>query len=247
MKEIIKKIAKVLILCAWVIVAFYGIEKLIAILLVHIVPNNWLTQPFWTTIYAALSYSISLAVIIFIPWKLFKEKTTREELGLKGLPTWTDLGLAPAGFIVYLFLAGAILSIFSQLFPWFDMSEAQETGFDNLVFGFDRIVALIALVVIAPIAEEIVFRGWFYAKTKKVLMKKTGKKKIKELPVIVTATLLVSAVFGLLHGQWNVGINVFAMSLVLCALREITGTIHAGILLHMIKNAVAFYLLYIML
>ena len=48
-----------------------------------------------------------------------------------------------------------------------------------------------------------------------------------------------------MHFQWNVGVNVFALSVVLCALREITGTIYAGILTHMIKNGVAFYLLYL--
>ena len=40
--------------------------------------------------------------------------------------------------------------------------------------------------------------------------------------------------------------NVFALSVALCVLREITGTIYAGILTHMIKNGVAFYLLYVM-
>ena len=48
-----------------------------------------------------------------------------------------------------------------------------------------------------------------------------------------------------MHGQWNVGINVFAMSIVLCVMREITGSIYSGILLHMLKNMLAFYLLYI--
>ena len=62
------------------------------------------------------------------------------------------------------------------------------------------------------------------------------------LPVSI---LIVSALFGFLHLQWNVGINVFCLSLVLCVLREITGTIHSGILLHMLKNGFAFYLLYV--
>ena len=39
---------------------------------------------------------------------------------------------------------------------------------------------------------------------------------------------------------------MFALSIVLCGLREITGTIHAGILLHMLKNGIAFYLLFVM-
>ena len=59
--------------------------------------------------------------------------------------------------------------------------------------------------------------------------------------------LIVSILFGVLHGQWNVGVNVFALSLVLCGLREITGTIYAGMIVHILKNALAFYLLYLVL
>ena len=56
----------------------------------------------------------------------------------------------------------------------------------------------------------------------------------------------MSILFGVVHMQWNVGVNVFAMSVVLCGLREITGTIYSGILVHMIKNGLAFYYLYIL-
>ena len=62
----------------------------------------------------------------------------------------------------------------------------------------------------------------------------------------VAAVLITSLVFGVMHFQWNVGVNVFALSVVLCVMREVTGTIYAGILLHMLKNGVAFYLLYVM-
>ena len=90
-----------------------------------------------------------------------------------------------------------------------------------------------ALVIIAPIMEELLFRGWLYGKL---------RLKIPKVAAIVTTSLL----FGLVHMQWNVGVNVFAMSVVLCALREVTGTIYAGILTHMIKNGVAFYLLFVL-
>lgn len=75
-------------------------------------------------------------------------------------------------------------------------------------------------------------RGWLYGKLRSRL----------KVPL---AILLVSIVFAFLHGQWNVGVGVFVLSLVLCGLREITGTIWSGILLHIISNGIAFYLLYI--
>ena len=98
--------------------------------------------------------------------------------------------------------------------------------------GGERVIAFLVLVVIAPIFEEIIFRGWLYGKLRAKM----------EAPI---AIVIVSLLFGIMHFQWNVGVNVFALSVVLCALREITGTIYAGILTHMIKNGVAFYLLYL--
>jgi membrane protease YdiL (CAAX protease family) len=53
-------------------------------------------------------------------------------------------------------------------------------------------------------------------------------------------TLVVSVLFGIAHGQWNVGIDVFALSVSMCVLRELTGSIWAGALVHIIKNLIAF-------
>ena len=107
--------------------------------------------------------------------------------------------------------------------------------------GGDRVLAFLTLVVVAPIAEEIVFRGWLYGKMREKIASEYSNK-----VSMVVSILLVSLLFGAVHGQWNVGVNVFAMSVVLCGLREITGTIYAGILLHMLKNGVAFWMLYMM-
>ena len=126
------------------------------------------------------------------------------------------------------------------IFPWFDAGQTQELGFSTYLSGGDRTIAFITLVVVAPIAEEIIFRGWLYGKLREklngVLPEYAGK---------IVSILLTSALFGLIHFQWNVGVNVFCLSVVLCVMREITGTIYAGILTHMIKNCVAFYLLYV--
>lgn len=158
--------------------------------------------------------------------------TSTKELGLQGLPTLVDLGLAPIGYAVYLALASLFSSIMSTIFTWFNTNENQDVGFNTYIDGVDRVIAVIALVFLAPIAEEIVFRGWIYGKLRTRI----------RLPL---AVLLTSLLFAVLHGQWNVGVSVFALSLVLCGLREVTGTIWSGIILHMLSNGIAFYLLYV--
>ena len=250
----------VIFLLLWTVVAIIASQFIIAY------PMAWLLgdaslQPLWTAVYNALVYLLTLVLVILVPPRLYQLyqrhrsaktatsgqtaaktstaavattnpfATNRTELGFKRLPTFVDLGLAPIGYIVHLVLATALTSLMS-LFTWFNAAETQNTGFSYFVTGVDRFVAMIALVFLAPIAEEILMRGWLYGKLRTKL----------KAPL---AILLVSLIFALLHGQWNVGVTVFSLSLVLCTLREITGTIWSGIILHMLSNGIAFYLLYI--
>lgn len=242
---------------AWVALSMTASQYIIAY------PMLWLlgesaSTPLWTCIYYALTYLLTLAFVIIFPPRLYtlmrnnrtaksssripaKAKaedtssnplaTNATELGLQHLPTFVDIGLAPIGYIVYTFGANILLSLMT-IFPWFQSDQAQEVGFGYFITTGDRVLALIALVIIAPVAEEIVMRGWLYGKLRSRL----------KAPI---AILLVSVLFGLLHGQWNVGVGVFVLSLVLCSLREITGTIWSGMLLHILSNGIAFYLLYV--
>ncbi len=227
---------KVFLMLVWVGAVAIATQYIVGYPMLWILGEEALSQPVWMAIYEALVYILAMALIILVP----KKNSNRTELGLRGLPTWTDIGLAPVGFIVYLLLAAGLLAIFS-FFPWFDAEEAQEIGFSIYAAGLDRAIAFFALVVIAPIAEEIIFRGWLYGKMRGKL-----NKKVSNQTSMLISIFLVSLLFGIVHLQWNVGVNVFAMSVVLCGLREITGTIYSGILLHMLKNGVAFYLLFIL-
>lgn len=246
---------------AWVLISVVASQLLLGYLMIWMIGLEAFQQPVASAVYSALSYLLAMALIIFVPpkisvaWKIVNEKkddkklingkvapkaADREELGFRGWPTWTDIGLAPVGLVVYLLLAAGIAAIFS-CFPWFDASEAQDVGFNILYSGVDRVVAFLTLVVVAPIAEETIFRGWLYGK-----LRAKFSERMSNVGGMILAILLVSVAFGVLHGQWNVGIDVFALSVVLCALREITGTVYAGILLHMLKNGIAFFLLYVL-
>lgn len=256
--------ATAVMLVLWVWASVMVSQFATAYIMIGIVGKEEVLQPVSYAIYSALSYVLALVLIVLVPilaTKIHKKSTIekptvgsdqqatqtlrkkfvaeRNRLGLRGLPTWTDIGLAPVGFVIYLVLAVAFTSVFS-VFPWFNLDEAQNIGFSLTISGSDRVVAFLTLVVIAPIAEEIIFRGWLYGKLRDGAFKKlsTGWR-------IGWSVFLTSLLFGILHQQWNVGVNVFAMSIVLCGLREFTGAIHAGILLHMLKNGLAFYSLFV--
>lgn len=248
LRQVIKLVVQILIMLIWVAASVIVSQLALGLLMTSTMDSDQLKKPVVTAIYSVLSYLVALGWILFATPKLkvfrsffpkISEKIDRRGLGLRGLPTWTDIGLAPVGFIVSTILAAGLVALFN-IFPWFDAKQAQDIGFNTYLIGMDRIIAFLTLVVVAPIAEELVFRGWLYGKMRELL-----SEHVPDILSMLISIFLVSFLFGLVHMQWNVGVNVFAMSVVLCGLREITGTIYAGILTHMIKNGVAFFLLYV--
>lgn len=162
------------------------------------------------------------------------------EIGIRGLPTWTDIGLAVVGFILAMLLAAGVTAVFS-VFPWFNAEQAQNVGFNTYLGGTDRIIAYLVLAILVPIAEELIFRGWLYGRLRRLF-----SKNLVDWLSMTLSILLTSLLFAALHGQWNVGVVVFVLSVVMCLLRELTGTIYAGILVHILKNTVAFYQLFVL-
>lgn len=156
---------------------------------------------------------------------------TRQTLGLTGWPRWRDLALAPAGLIVSLIVSGVAISLCLNL-PGFDASAEQNLGFDQYLIQWDLLAAFVALVIVPPICEEIAYRGWLYGK----LRSRWG---------FVMSSLLVSLTFAVLHAPLNAAIVAFVLSFVACGLREITGSVYASMIMHMLKNGIAFWLLYV--
>lgn len=180
-----------------------------------------------------LTAALTLVIATGSAYVMKLGRVSLQTLGLSRLPSWGDIGLAMAGTVVYIALATALLYL-ARLLPFFDASESQELG-STMLFGVDRLLAFLALVVFVPFIEEVIFRGLLY-----------GKLRQENMPFWPVA-LTVSVLFGVAHGQPNVAIDVFCMSMVACYLRNITGSIWAGVLLHMIKNAVAFMLVYVLM
>ena len=220
----------------WTLVGFYAAQLLLVGVL-------WLLRQFGVdfmavnetvlnTVVAAAAYIVALGVVIGGPWLLKKQRTTKEDIGLQRLPTWAELGLAPAGLIVYFITSALVIYLVSLFFTGFDAGQAQDVGFEQLVQRYEYMLAFITIVVIAPIAEEMLFRGYLYGKLKKYSP--------RWIAIIVT-----SALFGFAHGQWNVAIDTFVLSVFLCLLRDLTGSLWPSIILHMLKNSIAYYFLFI--
>ena len=228
-------VAELLALCAWVWVCLqisqYIVQGALSIMVrfgFNYVGHETVIQ----TVFSAIIYMICLGITIGLPWIVLGEKTTRDECGLRGIFTWTDIGLGVGGFVVAMIAILLVTAVVAIICPWIDMEQAQDVGFENLAGFKDMMLAFVTLVVVAPLCEEIIFRGWLYGK-------------LRARTWAMPAIILTSIMFGIAHGQWNVGITVGVMSVIMCLIREMTGTIWGGMIIHMLKNGLAYYLLFI--
>lgn len=224
-------------LIAWVAVGFIGAQLLVGgvlWLLSQVIDFSGANKALFNATVAAIIYIIALLIVIGGPYWLRRRATTKEDVGLARLPNWVDIGVAPVAFVVYMIVSGIVMYLASILIPGFQVDQVQEVGFSaaSLSLPYEYVLAFVTLVIIAPVAEELLLRGYLYGKLK------------KHIPRWV-AIILVSALFGVLHGQWNVAIDTFVLSVFLCLLRDLTGALWPAMLLHMLKNGIAYYLLFV--
>lgn len=221
---------------AWAAVSFIAGQFIVGglyQLLAQLVPSvESMNDAVLMTTLTALSWAVTLAIGLGGPYLLFKQRVTLEDIGLHRLPSWAEIGLGVAGYIASTIVAAIVVYLIALAVPGFDSSQAQNVGFSDLFFRYEYVVAFLTLVVIAPIVEEVFFRGYLYNRLKRYI------------PTWV-AILAVSLLFGAAHGQLNVGIMTFVMSIFLCLLRDLTGSLWPAIVMHMTRNGIAFSLLFV--
>lgn len=195
-------------------------------------PLDQLNPSLFNTAANIIIYSLAVVIIIGVPWLVKKKKTTLQELGFTKKLRWTAPAWLLAGAFGYLILTLIVTSLAMVIFPSGNYTEAQEIGFDSLTHNWEYILAFVSLVIVAPVAEEIIFRGYLMGK----LQARTR---------LWLAVLLSSALFAVAHMQWNVSLDTFALGIVLAMLRVVTGNIWMSIALHALKNGVAYYFLFV--
>lgn len=194
----------------------------------------FLSSPVGTMLLYGAQYSVGLVVLLIIPVFFVRHTipSLRWLFGIARAVKWDDVWAALATVLPYFAASFALQWLVMVLVPAFDPEQVQEIGFENLAGVGELLVAGLALVVFAPIAEELIFRGYLFGGLRENLR-------------FWPAAIITSMLFGAVHGQWNVALDTFVLSLILCYLREKTGSIWAGMVLHGIKNALAFTLLFL--
>lgn len=232
-----------LLIPVWVYAVFLAVQLALMMVvhgLVFIgVPFGVMNQVLLNTILSVVVYSLTVAVVIFVPWLIARRKTSLKLLGIDDWPTILELVISPLVYVAYFLISATLVAISVKFFS-VDITQTQSTPFSQsiLISHWQFILAFLVLVVLAPVAEELLFRGYLYGKLRNNFS--------VWLAVLVTSlTFGVAHLWGGEHLQWAVAVDTFALSLAMSVAREYTGALWVPIMVHMIKNGIAFYMLYL--
>lgn len=183
--------------------------------------TNDITASFQLTVLDALA---GLGCIWLV---LRKYKVGWDSLGLRKFNVLKTSLLIGVMFVTFLALVYIAMIVTKLLVPGFNPDQAQVNEFTQAVTGNARLISFFALVVIPPIIEEIVFRGFMFP----AFSGRVG---------ILFGALFSSLLFGFAHLQANVGVYTVVLGLLLCFMYKKTNSIIPGMLLHMLNNYVAY-------
>lgn len=228
------------------ILSFYGAQEVASLIIgLYIGARGWndaQVTDWISSVPAQFGYTLVVeALTVAIVWLLVRKYAWEKiKVGLGLLkPRWRDLGYMAVAFVVYYALYVLLLSVTNAIMP-IDTDQKQDIGFETAHSFIPLALTFVSLVILPPLVEELVFRGFLFGGLRRAFS-----------PVITA--LIVSILFALPHSWqstdgstlWNAAIDTFALSLVLCYLREKTGAIWAGVGLHALKNLVAFLAIFI--
>lgn len=163
---------------------------------------------FWAGVITLVIYWLRFAV---------RKKSFLKEVEIKKI---TTKGILP--IVVFALSLNVVVSMVISNIPW--PQEWVDAYMTNSAPLDGALMSWLAAVVMAPVLEEIVFRGLVYTRLK------------KGMPTVVAA-ILASLVFGLCHGTAIWIIYATALGLVMTWIFERYQSLVANIVFHLVFNA----------
>lgn len=148
------------------------------------------------------------------------------EVGWRRVNVVRAVGYLVGILVIFVVLSNLALDLVTVLVPGFNPNQAQNNDFIGAAPQHHSL-ALVALVLLPPVLEETIFRGFLFP----ALAKKWG---------VAWGAVISSAVFGIAHAQANISIYTFVLGLLLCYMYYRLKSIFPGMALHMLNNYLAF-------
>lgn len=182
--------------------------------------------------------SLYLIGILILQWLAFllplifftarKYKLKWEHFGFVRVGILKTLGLVIGSYFLYIgiTLIISLVSIYNNIkIPGYQIQESVLPLFGTDILGL--IVAGIAIVLLAPLIEEVLFRGFLL----RTLVNKIG---------IIWGSVVSALVFALLHVPWQSIIPIFILGLILNSVVIRSKSLWPAIGFHILNNAITF-------
>jgi len=161
---------------------------------------------------------LGIGLVYFISKR--KNISFKNDIGLI-FPKWKDLLFWAILFFVLIVIEEFALKQFGE--------QTTNSWIDKYSIG-EMILRSIGIVILAPISEELIFRGLLYAKIKKTSLKYVG------------AIVIPAIIFSLIHIQYAENLTfviIFIDGLFLGLARHFSKSVILTIILHSLANIVA--------
>jgi membrane protease YdiL (CAAX protease family) len=173
-------------------------------------------------------------IIVFLRWR---QLPVKKMLLLDRLPRLSDGGVAIIAFGWYFIALIAIINTVSLLLPALDVNQQQELGIADPNTAVQMLLVYITIVILPSVVEEVLFRGFLYQ-----LLKRFGG--------VIVAYVLTSILFGMAHLEydnlnWVAMLDTTIFSVFLIYISQRQQSLWPAILLHGIKNSLAYYYLFV--
>ncbi len=145
--------------------------------------------------------------------------------GLRATRLWPAVGWAALAYGTFYAFTAAWVALLGT--KPVDENLPKQLGADKSTVALIAVALLVS--VVAPLSEEFFFRGYFYGALRNWN--------------VLWATLITGLVFGSIHAgsaQWEFLLPLAFFGAALCWLRERTGSLYPGIVLHCANNSIAF-------
>lgn len=187
-----------------------------------------------------LAVLFSGAITIGLLW-LFYSLINRKfwlSVGLGAGPKLYHVWRSLLAYGTYFLTLIAVVAVVSNFVPAVNVNQMQQLGFES-VGGTQLIFVFLTLVILPPVVEEIIFRGFLFRRLKKLIN-------------VYPAAIITSVIFALAHTEflgdnplnWIAAIDTFILSFFLIYLLLKTNSLWPSIFLHGIKNCIAFVVLF---
>lgn len=183
---------------------------------------------------------LSLLQFAGIIWALRYTGSSLRSIGLVW-PVGKDILRAGAGWLVYIVVLVVAASLLGAFDAGVDFEQEQQIDFVRPTESVELVFIFVSLVIVPAFIEELLMRGFLFFGLRKHLG-------------FLKSTLIVSVLFGAAHLQpgsgepllWAAFVDTFILSAVLCTLTEKSRSLAPAIIIHAVKNSIAFVYLFVL-